>query len=139
MKFLLVKSFKLVPRLLYECPEPRQIKLWFGLHGIILEGKPIGLDQKKNSLNKSSQFGCLFFHFILLFFILFFYLRCSNENGRHIYGLRTLLKAQQLPHFLINFRINMIGFVDPCKVIARKSAFSALPIQVHKMEMKTVN
>jgi hypothetical protein len=43
-----------------------------------------------------------------------------------IYGLRTSLKAQQLFHFLINFRINMAGFVDPCKVVVRKSAFSAL-------------
>jgi hypothetical protein len=48
-------------------------------------------------------------------------------------------KAQQLPHFWINFRINMAGFVDSCKVVARKSAFSGLPIQVHEMKVKTVN
>jgi hypothetical protein len=62
------------------------------------------------------------------------------ENGKHNNGLRTLLKEQQLlPQFLINFGINMTGFVDPCKVVAKKSAFSALPIQVHKMKVKTVN
>jgi hypothetical protein len=33
----------------------------------------------------------------------------------------------------------MASFVDPWKVVARKSAFSALPIQVHKMEVKTKN
>jgi len=30
------------------------------------------------------------------------------------------------PSFYINFRIDMTGFVDPNKMIARKSAFSAL-------------
>jgi hypothetical protein len=44
--FLLVKSFKLVFRPLDE--GQRQIKLWLCLHGIILKGKPIGLDQKKS-------------------------------------------------------------------------------------------
>jgi hypothetical protein len=37
--FLLVKSSKLVPRSLEESPWSRQIKLWFSLHDIILEGK----------------------------------------------------------------------------------------------------
>jgi hypothetical protein len=31
----------------------------------------------------------------------------------------------------------MAGFVDTCKVVAKKRAFSALPIQVHKIEVKT--
>jgi hypothetical protein len=31
----------------------------------------------------------------------------------------------------------MAGFVDPYKLVARKRAFSALPIQVHKIEVKT--
>jgi hypothetical protein len=33
----------------------------------------------------------------------------------------------------------MSSFVDPCKVVARKSAFWAFPIQVHEMELKTEN
>jgi hypothetical protein len=45
LSILLVKSFKLVPRSLDK--SPKQIKLWFSLHDIILEGKPIGPDQKK--------------------------------------------------------------------------------------------
>ncbi len=61
------------------------------------------------------------------------------DNGRHIYGLRTSLKAQQLFHFLINFRINTAGVVDPCKVVVRKRAFSTLSTQVHKMKVKTEN
>jgi hypothetical protein len=38
---------------------PRQINVWFNLHGIILEGKPIGPNQKKKkkTLQKSSRFG----------------------------------------------------------------------------------
>jgi hypothetical protein len=36
-----------------KSPRPRQIKLWFNLHGIILEGKPIGPNQKKKSLKRA--------------------------------------------------------------------------------------
>ncbi len=43
--FLLIKRFKLVLR--DKGPRSRQIKLWFNLHDIILEGKPIGLDKRK--------------------------------------------------------------------------------------------
>jgi len=49
------------------------------------------------------------------------------ENGRCIYGLRTLLRAHQLPHFLINSKFNMVGCVDLHKVATKKSAFSAFP------------
>jgi len=38
-----------------------------------------------------------------------------------------MLRARQLPHFLINSKVNMVGFVDPCKVDTRKRAFSAFP------------
>jgi hypothetical protein len=43
------------------------------------------------------------------------------------YGLKTLLKAHQLPHFFIDSRIDMVGFMNPHKVIARRNAFSAFP------------
>jgi hypothetical protein len=36
------------------------------------------------------------------------------------------LKAHQLSHFKINFEVNMASFVDLCKVVDRKSAFSGL-------------
>jgi hypothetical protein len=39
--FLLIKSFKLVPRPLNKGARPRQIKLWFSLLGIILEGNQL--------------------------------------------------------------------------------------------------
>jgi len=44
--FLLVKSFKLVPRLLDEGSWQKKIKLWFSLHDIILERKPIGSNKQ---------------------------------------------------------------------------------------------
>ncbi len=31
------------------------------------------------------------------------------------------------PFFKINFEVDMVGFVDPHKVVARRSAFSAFP------------
>ncbi len=43
----LVKSFKLVLRLVDKGLGTRWIKLQFSFHGIILEGQLIGLDQKK--------------------------------------------------------------------------------------------
>jgi hypothetical protein len=45
--FLLVKSFKLASRLVDKGLGQRWIKLWFSLHGIVLEGKLIGTDPKK--------------------------------------------------------------------------------------------
>jgi hypothetical protein len=53
--FLLVKNFNLVPRPLDKGLGPIQIKLWFNLHGIILEGKPIGMDQKKKASRKADD------------------------------------------------------------------------------------
>jgi len=77
--FLLVNSFKLVPRPLDKGSRSKQIKLWFNLHGIILEGKPIGLDQKRELNGESSWFGepkcklgSFFFCFFRFFFIVFF-------------------------------------------------------------------
>jgi hypothetical protein len=93
---------------------------------------------KKNNLKESSWFGeptCKMGSKVAHFFILsglFHYsllplLLKFCENGRCIYWLRTLLRAHQLPHLLINSRVNMTGFVNPCKVVARKRAFSTLP------------
>jgi hypothetical protein len=69
-------------------PVPRQMKLWFSLHGIILEGNPIGPNQKiKKSFKESSWFGepkCKLeskvVHFLIFFsfLILFFHPYCSN-------------------------------------------------------------
>ncbi len=70
------------PRPLDKGPRPRQIKLWFNLHGIILEGKPIGPLDPKKSLKGSSWFGepkcklgskVIHFFVFLFFFTVFFY------------------------------------------------------------------
>ncbi len=80
-------------------PRPIQIHLWFCLHGIILEGKPIGLEHtKKTSLKENPWFGepkCklgskvvhvfVYCFFSLLFLPLFFKL-C--ENGKHVMDWR---------------------------------------------------
>jgi hypothetical protein len=53
--FLLVKNLKLVPRHLNKDLGPRQINVWFSLHGIILDGKPIGPNQKRKKIYKRAQ------------------------------------------------------------------------------------
>jgi hypothetical protein len=81
---LLVKSFKLVPRpSLDKGPETRQIKLWFSIHGIILEGNQLVQtnQKKKGSFEESSWFGepkCKLRLKVAHFFIVFFYLCSSN-------------------------------------------------------------
>ncbi len=109
--FLLVKNFKLFPRLLDEGLRPRWIKLWFSLHGIILEGKSIGLNYLKKSLNKSSWFGkskCKLGSKVVRFLVFLFFPLFSVTLVVQImwewkarYGLRTLLRAQQLQHLFL--------------------------------------
>jgi len=108
--FLLVKNFKLVPRLLDEGSRSRRIKLWFGLHDILLKGKPIDPNKKK-SLKESLWFGkskCkLAFNVDYFLFVVFFHCLFSFTFVAQIlwewktcYGLRILLRLHQLPHFL---------------------------------------
>jgi hypothetical protein len=84
--------------------------LWFSLHGIILEEKPIGPDPKK-SLKESSWFGepkCKLgskvVHSIVFFFFSFFIIFLTLVaqimwEWKTFYELRTLLRAHQFPHF----------------------------------------
>jgi hypothetical protein len=44
-----------------------------------------------------------------------------------IYGLKALVRAHQLLHFLINSKLNMASFVNIEKVVVRKRAFSTFP------------
>jgi hypothetical protein len=107
--FLLVKSFKLVLRPLDKDPRPRQIKLWLSLHGIILEGKPIGPNQKQELKGELMVWKvqvkvqvCSFFHF-LLSFIVFFYPRYSNSSRmEETLWIESLVESThcKLPHFL---------------------------------------
>jgi len=52
--FLQVKSIKLVPRPLDESPGPRQIKIFFGPHGIILEGQKKRASRRAHGLENQS-------------------------------------------------------------------------------------
>jgi len=46
LSILIGQELKIGPkRPLDKGPQPRQIKLWFNLHSIILDDKPIGLDK----------------------------------------------------------------------------------------------
>ncbi len=79
-------------------------------------------------------------HFFIFYsFSMFIFYPCSNfvkmENTFMDWGY--CWEHNNSPIFLINFKVNMVGTVDPCKVVVRKSAFLALPIQMHKMEVKT--
>ncbi len=130
--FLLVKSFKLVSKPIDKDPRPRQIKLWFSLHGIILEGKLIEIDQKK-SFKERSWFGepkCKLgskvpFFLFFFFFNAFFYLCCSNfVKMEKILCIEDIVKSTQASPFLTNSRIDMVSLVDPHKVVHRRNAFS---------------
>ncbi len=114
-------------------PGPRQIKLWFSLHNIIFEGKPIGLDQKK-ILKESSWFEeskrklrskvvhfFVFFHFFLIPLLKF----CENEK----HAIEDIVESTLAPPFWTNFsRVDVIDFVDPQKVVARMNAFLAFEL-----------
>jgi len=100
--FLLVKSFRLVSKPIDKDPRPRQIKLWFSLHGIILEGKLIEIDKKK-SFKERSWFGepkCKLGSKVPFFLMLFFiFVAQILWKWKKYYVLRTLLRAPKLPHF----------------------------------------
>ncbi len=110
--FLLIKNFKLVSRPLDKNLGPRHIKLWFSLHGIILEKKSI-FGPKTKSLQKSSWFGepkCKLgskvTHFFIYFFSLFFFILGVQIlwEWKTCYELRTFMNwehcwAHQLSHF----------------------------------------
>ncbi len=71
--------------------------------------------------------GCSFFHF-LFFSTILFYPYCSNSMKlEEMLGIQDIVESTQAPSFLTNSRIDMVGFVIPHKVIAKSSAFSALP------------
>jgi hypothetical protein len=47
-----------------------------------------------------------------------------------------MLKEHQLPQFFINFRIDMVIFVNPHEVIARTNAFLAFPSVWNGIELE---
>jgi hypothetical protein len=40
--------------------------------------------------------------------------------------IEDIIESTQAPPFLTNFRVNMVGFVHPHKVVAKRNAFLAL-------------
>ncbi len=104
----LAKNHKLDPRPLDKGLKQRNAKLWWHLHGIILEGKPTNLDPKKElkgelvvwrtniKVKGPRQSLSLFFLLFPLFSILSFHFQsCGKRKICH--GLRMLLSP--LLHF----------------------------------------
>ncbi len=68
------------------------------------------------------------FYFVLFVYNCFTFVGQILWSKKTCYGLRTLLRTQQhLPPFLINFRIDMVDFVDSHKVVVKRNAFLAFP------------
>jgi hypothetical protein len=125
--FLLVKSFKLVPRPLDKGPRSRQFTLWFSLHGIILKGKPIDLDQIFFKKESSSfwELECKLRSTVVHFFVFSsFSWVFKTQKWKTCYKLRTLLRTHKAPPILTNFGVDMVDFVHPHKVVAYRNAFS---------------
>jgi len=103
---------------------------------------------KKRNLKESSWFGeskCMlrsrwfFSSFFLLLFIVFLNLCCSNfvkMKWKTCYGLKTLLRANQLPQFFNNFRVDMVDFVNSHKVNIKRNAFWTLTSAWNEGEKK---
>jgi hypothetical protein len=92
---------------------------------------------KNKSLNESSWFGepkcklgykvAHFFIFLGFFFIVFFPPCCSNlMKMENMLSIEDIVKSIPIPPFLTNSRIDMVGFVDPHKVVAKQSMHSFL-------------
>ncbi len=45
------------------------------------------------------------------------------EEWKTCYELKTLLRVNKLSHFLTNSQLDMLDFVDPHKMVVRRSAF----------------
>jgi hypothetical protein len=54
------------------------------------------------------------------------------QEWKTCYGLSKLLKAHQLPHFFINFKVDIFDFVDPHKWLLEGVHFQ--PFKLHKIE-----
>jgi hypothetical protein len=52
------------------------------------------------------------------------------------YGLKTLLRANQLPQFFNNFRVDMVDFVNSHKVNIKRNAFWTLTSAWNEGEKK---
>jgi hypothetical protein len=126
-----LRALNMVSRLLDKDLGLRQIKLWFSLHGNILEGKSIGLHEKKELQGKfmvwrtKVQGRVQGYSFLqLLFFFHCFFNPCSNfvKNGKNVMDWEHCWEHKSSP-FWTNFRVDTVGFVNLDKVIPRRNAF----------------
>jgi len=70
----------------------------------------------------------LFIFLLFAFFHSFFTLVVQILwKWKTFYGLTTLLRTQQLPHFWLILKLTWFDFVDPHKVFVRRNAFWASP------------
>ncbi len=88
----------------------------------------------KKNLKDSSWFGepkCKFGSNIARFFVLFhcFLLTCCSNSMKmkDMLWIEDIVESTSTSPFLTNSRVDMVGFVDLHKVVARRSAFSAFP------------
>jgi hypothetical protein len=52
--------------------------------------------------------------------------------------IEDIVKSTPALPFLINSRVDMVNFMDPYKMIARKSAFSSFPSALNEGENKKI-
>jgi len=67
----------------------------------------------------------VFFNFFLLFSFTLAYSKFVSMED--MLWIEDIVGNTRTPLFLTNFRIDMIGFVDPHMVIVKRIAFSAFP------------
>ncbi len=97
---------------------------------------------KKKNLKESSWFGepkrklrSKVVHFFIFFLV--FYSCCSNSvRLEEMLWIEDIVQSTQAPPFLTNLKVDMASFIDPHKVIIRKSAFLALPNAWNGGELK---
>ncbi len=116
-------------------PGPKQIKLWFSLHGIILERRKINwfITKKEKSLKESSWFGepkcCSISLLFLLFSNVFFY-TCYSKfvKMEDMLWTEDIVDSAPAHPFLTNFRVDMVNFMNSrIMMVAQRGPFSAFP------------
>ncbi len=92
---------------------------------------------KKESLKESSWFGepkcklgskVVQFFVFLFIFIVFFYPCLNSTRIKDVLWIEDIIESTSTFPFLINSRVDMVGFMDLDKVFAKRNAFSTFPI-----------
>jgi hypothetical protein len=69
--------------------------------------------------------GCSFFQFLFFSTVFLPLLLKFCENGRNAMNW-DIVEKTKAPPFFTNSRVDTVGFVDPHKMVVRRSAFSTL-------------